>query len=291
VTYTSVLPFALTETLQLKNAAGSVVRTLVNAAARGAGTFADTWNGRDDQGNLLPDGPYFYVATAADSVATMIWDLSNQYLNNYRVEAGLTIQPFDPFNNNPMQINYSFSAPGMVTIAVGPTVSIADNCSPPQYCPVRLRYEEPGAHTVYWAGVDATGAFLAGTRGIAAVSERSAFAQNAVVLYGSKPNLNLMKVTPAIFGPAVGTQAVSFTLGTNQGQPSNVTVTFLNQSSLSVLRTITQSAVSSGAVTITWDGRADNGMLVAPGYYTVTATVTDAIGNQVSGQILTTIQY
>jgi len=291
VTYTSLLPFALTETLQLKNAAGAVVRTLVNGVARGAGSYADTWNGRDDRGNLLPDGPYFYVATAADGSGTMTWDLSNQYLNNYVSEYGITAQPYDPFNNSPLQISYSFSAPGMVTIAVGPTVNIADNCSPPQYCLVRLRYEEAGPHTIYWAGVDGTGAFLPGIRGIAAISERSAFAQNAVVLYGSKPNLTLMKVTPAIFGPAVGTQAVSFTLGTYQGQPSSVTVTFLNQSSLSVLRTITQSGVSSGAVTVTWDGRADNGMLVAPGFYTVTATVTDAIGNQVSGQILTTIQY
>jgi hypothetical protein len=32
-------------------------------------------------------------------------------------------------------------------------------------------------------------------------------------------------------------------------------------------------------------------MLVAPGSYLVTATVTDGLGNQVSGQILTTIQY
>ena len=291
VTYTSLLPFALTETLQLKNAAGAVVRTLVNGVARGAGTYPDTWNGRDDHGNLLPDGPYFYVATAADGSGTMTWDLSNQYLNNYVSEYGITAHPYDPFNNSPMLISYSFSAPGMVTIAVGPTVNIADNCSPPQYCVVRLRYEEAGAHTIYWAGVDATGAFLPGIRGIAAISERSAFAQNAVVLYGSKPNPIVMNVSPAIFGPAVGTQAVSFNLGTYQGQPATVTVTFLNQSSLSVLRTITRSGVASGPVTIPWDGRADNGMLVAPGFYTVTVTVTDAIGNQVSGQMLTTIQY
>ena len=34
-----------------------------------------------------------------------------------------------------------------------------------------------------------------------------------------------------------------------------------------------------------------DGMLVAPGYYTVTVVVTDTLGNKSRGQILTTIQY
>jgi hypothetical protein len=44
-------------------------------------------------------------------------------------------------------------------------------------------------------------------------------------------------------------------------------------------------------VTLTWDGRADNGMWVAPGVYIVTATAIDAIGNRVSEQILTNVAY
>ncbi len=45
-TISSIIPFNLTETLVVKNAAGTVVRTLVNAVARSAGTTPDVWNGK-----------------------------------------------------------------------------------------------------------------------------------------------------------------------------------------------------------------------------------------------------
>ena len=48
---------------------------------------------------------------------------------------------------------------------------------------------------------------------------------------------------------------------------------------------------AKGISIVPWDGKADNGMWVAPGTYTVTVTVTDAVGNQVKGQILSTVQY
>jgi len=68
VTYTSVVPFTLTETLVVKNEQGQVVRTLVSLE-RGPGSYQDSWNGRNDGGALVPDGPYFYVATATPGAA------------------------------------------------------------------------------------------------------------------------------------------------------------------------------------------------------------------------------
>ncbi|HVT18587.1 MAG TPA: FlgD immunoglobulin-like domain containing protein [Thermoanaerobaculia bacterium] len=295
VVYTSAVPFALTETLQIKNASGVVVRTLVSSAARSAGTYSDIWNGRGDAGQLLPDGPYFYIAAVQDGTSSMAWDLSNQYLNNYYGwNDNLNIQWFDPFNNLPMTFSYNFDYPGRVTIAFGPVgtpYGVVDSCAPPQFCLVYQKYEEPGVHSIFWAGVDPTGALRTDIHGVAVITERSAFAKNAVVMYGSKPSVLYVRVTPPIFGPATGTQTVSFDLSTNGNQPANVAISFLNQASLSVLRTISLVGVAPGHVTATWDGTADNGMPVAPGFYTVTVTVTDAIGNQASGQILTTIQY
>jgi len=75
VTYTSAVPFALTETLVVKNKQGQVVRTLANLQ-RAAGSYADPWNGRNDAGTLVPDGPYFYVATVTDGTNSLTWDLS-----------------------------------------------------------------------------------------------------------------------------------------------------------------------------------------------------------------------
>jgi flagellar hook assembly protein FlgD len=94
-----------------------------------------------------------------------------------------------------------------------------------------------------------------------------------------------------MYGPALGSQSVTFDLTTYQSQAASVSVSFFNQSSSSTLRTMTIANQAPGPVTISWDGRAENGMWVAPGTYTITATVTDTIGNVVSEQLLTTIQY
>jgi hypothetical protein len=72
VTYTSVVPFPLTETLVIKDGTGRVVRMLPDAP-RPAGTHADAWDGRDDAGARLPDGPYFVVATVTDGTHTTTW--------------------------------------------------------------------------------------------------------------------------------------------------------------------------------------------------------------------------
>src|SRR5207244_3144884 len=53
ITYTSLVPFTVTETIVLKDASGSVKRTLVNAS-RAAGTYNDAWDGRGDSG-YVPD--------------------------------------------------------------------------------------------------------------------------------------------------------------------------------------------------------------------------------------------
>jgi flagellar hook assembly protein FlgD len=292
VTYTSSIPFAAIETLQIKNAAGTVVRTLLNAVARNAGIYQDTWNGLGDSGNLLPDGPYFYVVNVSDGVGTMTWDLTNQYLNNsFLYNDSLNLPGYNPFNNAPMTVAYNFGSPGMVTIAVGPGVYVADNCSPPQYCILKHQYDDGGAHTITWAGVDQTGSFLPNIISIAAVSERSQFSANAVVSSGTLPQIATLNVVPAVFGPAAGTQNVGFVLSTYQSKPANIIVMFENQASLSVLRTISETGIAPGIVTVPWDGTADNGMMVSPGFYTITVTVTDPIGNQVSSQILTNVEY
>ncbi len=294
VTYTSTVPFALTETLFIKNAAGQTVRTLVNAASRSAGTYTDIWNGRNDTSNPLPDGPYFYIASVTAGTYSMTWDLSTQYLNDFsNYNDGLNIGGWAPFNNRPMTFTYNFAQAGQVSIGLTPNASgpVPNNCDPPNFCLASNKYEESGLHTITWAGVDGAGAFRGDIRHIGVVTQRYVFAKNAVVVYGTKPAVSNVSVTPPVFGPWVGSQTVGFDLATYQNQAATITIRFQNQASLSVLRTITLTGQAPGHRTATWDGRADNGMWVAPGVYTVTVTATDSISNQVSGQILTTIRY
>ncbi len=294
VAYTSDVPFPLTETFVVKNQQGQVVRALANGQ-RAAGSYADPWNGRNDAGALVPDGPYFYVATVTDGTNSLTWDLTNQYVppDNLTKDSQGT-QSFDPFNNRPMTYTYNFGHPSLVTIVAFNSKTLAgQTCAQLTggVCISDNRYEESGWHTVTWAGVDASGVYRAEGFDTATItSNLDHFSKNAVVLFGTKPTVQNVAINPPVFAPLFATPVVSFDLGTYQNQPVTVTITFLNQTSVSTLRTITLPNQAPAHVTVPWDGRADNGMFVAPASYTITVTATDSIGNQAQGQILATVR-
>jgi flagellar hook assembly protein FlgD len=296
LTYTSTIPFPLTETVVVKNEAGTVVRNLVSSVARNAGTYNDVFNGRNDANVVLPDGPYFYYATVTDGTHTFTWDLSNVMRNDFsNYNDGLGVQAYDPFNNKPFTFNYNFAQPGRVSIATStnPGSVVGDCANPPTatfYCPAVDLWQESGPQTFTWSGIDSTGAYRT-IRSVAIVTVTNKFPRNAAVLFGTKPKVQNVKVTPPIFGPAVGTQTIEFDLTTYASQPADVSIALVNLSTNSTLRTLTVTGQAAGHATVSWDGRADNGMLVAPGDYSVVVTVTDQLGNVVRGGILTTIQY
>lgn len=303
VTYTSAVPFALNEVVTMKNLAGQTVRTLFSGT-RAAGVFSDVFNGRDAQGNLLPDGPYFYTATATAGPESIVWDLSARYTTNnspgFLCQAWLPPTPgFQPLHNRLLPLSYFLFSAGRVWLLYspggfdcntpGPALSA---CSlPDNFCSPAGEYQEAGTHTGWWAGVDPAGLFRGNIGSIALLRSDDSFSQNAVVLFGTKPTLSNLIVEPPNYNPGLGAQAVSLDVSSHQNQPVTVSIAFFNQESQSVLRTVTANERSAGHVTISWDGRADNGMWVAPGAYTLKVTASDGIGNAVSRNTLTMIAY
>ena len=298
VKFTSIVPFALTETITIKDSQNQVVRTLVNGVSRNAGTYLDSWNGKTDVGGYLPDGGYRYIATVTDGTNSMTWDLSSQNPGTWQVS--YPIYPaWDPFNNNPLVMTIAPASASRILVAFSPTYitgvpphgSIASGCNPPNYCLANYEYRESGTHTFVWAGVDGTGALLSDMKGY--TLQYVSMEDNAVVVYGTRPKITngTVTVSPPLFNPDKGPQTVSFAFTSFQNQTVDVTATFINQSSLSILRTINLIGVNPGNINISWDGKADNGMWVAPGGYTVTVKITDSIGNSASSQILTMVRY
>ena len=293
VGYTSTVPFPLTETLVIKDESGTVVKTVLSQAQRNTGSYEDPWNARNDAGTLQPDGPYFAVATVTAGSSTLTYDLTNQGIADEPQYTGhLPAPDWDPFNNDPYVLTFGPSRASRVRIFFSPIYPLPAHCDPPNYCPKDWLYEESGPHTYRWAGVDDSGALRPDLKYVGAYSDVRNFAANAVVAFGTKPTIANLHVAPPLFGPAVGTQALTFDLTSHQSQPCTVTVKYQNQASLSVLRTITLANTPPGHVTVTWDGRADNGMYVAPGPYTITVEVTDGMGNRrVIERTLTNVQY
>ncbi|PWT88375.1 MAG: hypothetical protein C5B54_10715 [Acidobacteria bacterium] len=296
VNFTSIVPFTVTQTLTVKNATGQIVRTLVNSANRNAASYSDGWNGRNDIGGYVPDGPYFFYSTVVAGGSTLNYDISGQYKNDFNTfaYASSCTNNLDPFNNRGYSCTYSFTSAGRVSIMFRGSLGMIDyDCTPPTYCFVLNRYEESGSHTVQWSGFNTSGALLGDPIYMRIITSRASFSKNAVVVFGTKPTISIsVQATPPQFRPDWGPgQTISLDFSTFQGQSAGVKLEFLNFESQSTLRTVTVSSQTPGHFTWTWDGKADNGMRVAPGLYLVTATVTDGIGNNVSNQIATTIQY
>ena len=120
----------------------------------------------------------------------------------------------------------------------------------PNVCLPENRYQASGPHTVTWAGVTPAGAFREDIQSIAVVTERKAFARNSVVVFGTSPRVENVRVVPPVYGPTVGSQDVTFDLTTFQNQPFSVQVRFFDQASQSHLRTITIPGQAPGAVAV-----------------------------------------
>jgi flagellar hook assembly protein FlgD len=290
VVYTSVVPFALTQTLTIRNSAGTTVRTLVNGS-REVGTYNDSWDGRDDGGTLLPDGPYSYFATVTEGTNVLTWDLSNQMRAStetalpYPSCSSKTMSldtcaahaqsggQYDLFANDPLKIHYSVAQPSRVYVVFTNAVETPGFCSGSEICVTNGEYRATGSYVDTWAGVLPDGSYAPLRSKLTVVRRTSTFPQNVVVLHGSGPAAGLanLTLTPIAFGPDGGSMKIEFDLATSGNAAATVTLQMFRQatstSAMSTLSTITLSAQTPGHVTYLWDGKADSGHWVAPGEY------------------------
>jgi len=290
LTYTSVVPFTITQTLTIRNGAGTAVRTLFNGS-RAAGTYNDVWDGRDDAGALLADGPYSYVATATEGSNSLTWDLSNlmrettdtQYpypscsakqmpIDTCEAQA-LAGRQYDLFANDPLKIHYSVAGPSRVSVVFSDAAETPANCGGPETCVTSSEYRATGAYVDEWAGVLPGGVYATPRSKLTVVRRTSTFPQNVAVLYGSGSPVQItdLTLTPSAFGPEAGPLKIALDLSTFGDAAATLTFTIVRQatstSGVSTLRTVTLNAQYPGAVTYTWDGKADSGHWVAPGEY------------------------
>jgi flagellar hook assembly protein FlgD len=304
VTYTSIVPFTLTQTISLKNEAGQVVHTLVPATQRNAGTYNDTWNGRNSQNQLIGDGPYFYIGDVTSGTYSMTWDVTNEFLDPNGCYANpngcwpvwVNLPPnFDSFSNDSLDYSYTLTKPARTTMDLSETneVGVNINCSDSDnWCMYADRYDHSGLHTGTWAGIDSDENLRPELQYMHIGAKIINFSKNAVIVYGSKPSVTALAVSPKIYNPRAGNQAISFTLNTFQGQVApSVIVVIKNFSSYSVMKTITLNNVPSGVVNTEWNGLTSNGNSVSPDLHLITVTATDSIGQQATAQLFTTIRY
>jgi flagellar hook assembly protein FlgD len=315
VTYTSIVPFTMTETIQLRTSGNTVVRTLVNQS-RTAGTYSDTWDGRNDSGVAVPDGTYTYAATGDEGTGAITWTQAGQFLGSVvtqfpyprcRDASGAITScdavPFDPFTNQPLRLVYcnagtgptspcTYGGPMIVVIKASPGDETTSACD--YYC-IDSFVQADGDQEYAWYGQPLTFISPPANR-ISVIRRNDTLPRNMTFVYGSRPVLTNLVISPLLFSPGAGTAAngsltLSFGVTSFQSRPVVLKAEFRNQESGSLLRTITTPSGPAGSRTISWDGRADNGAWVAPALYEVTVTVTDSEGNATSIRPYVTVRY
>lgn len=279
-------------TIYLKNKAGQTVRTLVNNVNRTAGSYTDAWDGKDDSGNLLPEGGYYAILRYLASGVPREVDLTNTTGNSFfnpswtlrTTGSGATCSAcrFSPLNDQFLEGTFTLSTAAEVTLSIRSFFST--------FLEKALVFDRKpfgrGSYTVIWEGTDNLGRIAhpapPDTQFIFGMTAFT-FPQNGIFLEVS-PQITNATVSPNYFDPYTGDfqttpkppAVVSFTLS----KPGSVSLQVIPVGSTTPIRTITQASLGQGTNQINWDGRADNGLYVKDGDYRLALRASDAAGSQ-----------
>lgn len=270
--------------LILKNGAGNIVRTLVNTT-RGAGAYADVWDGRDDAGQLLPQAPYYAVLEYQVGGDTRQVDLTaTTGGQRYNPSRNSLPRIFRPFEDDLLTINF--------TIPAGQGASEIQAFIGLFYIDTRLvtlLERVPlgvGTHTIKWDGVDANGNFAVPPPGDQFLFGIFGFTlpDNAIFVQ-SAPVMSNLSLEPNFFDPSTGdflsptnpTTTATFDLD----RPANIELTVTSLKTGKALRKFTTLNVPGGTSrSVSWDGRADNGIFVDKGDYRLSLRAIDYSGSE-----------
>ncbi len=284
-TISSTLSADTTITIKIIDWSGNVMQTLVNNQARAAGAYSDTWDGKDDTGNLVQDGVYFFLIEYTVNGTTLQYDLREDAIFKEVTPSRGWPSSFNPFEEDFVEVTYSTSKPAEVSLYFWkrdyshPGSSIA---------PVRTLFiREPrasGAHTEIWDGVDDKGAVVGPWSGGYCITLWVyELPDSAILITGQKPVITDINAEPNYFSPAYNPyklQTNEYTIVSfNLSKTANLEVKVINSDGL-IIQTISKTNLPAGANTIIWDGKDLGGNLVKEGIYSISLTAIDANGNR-----------
>ncbi len=319
VTYTSIVPFTMNEKIELKRN-GVPFRTLFDGQ-RTAGTYNDVWDGLDAQGGLAGDGAYQYYVTLTAGPYSYIWDRSTapsagppdtQYEYPKCWDGALWRNcddssanfAFDPYAGKPLRIAWCVGSghpdtgcTGTVPALVVAKATFENETS--STCDSNCFLNElriGGLQELSWYGFGGNGTWLGGRPNMTIIRMFQAVPENLTLVYGTAPTITSVTIDPPMFSPGAvpspsSGQSITVQVTRYANRPVSLTAAFLNSEYGMTLRTLSTTAQASNVLTLSWDGRADNGERVAPGKYVVTLTVTDSTGSSVTIRPVMVVRY
>jgi len=262
----------------IRDGAGTTVRSLINGS-RVAGTYNDSWDGRNDSGTLLPDGNYYAVLQYDIGATTKQVDLTattgGTRYNPTRNNVGGT---FSPFANDPLDIVFTVpSSQGASEILAFVGLYNTDTRL------VTLLDRKPfgvGTHTIYWDGL-----LPNGSRAVAPPGDSFLFGiwgyrlpDNAIYL-ASAPIISSFSVQPTRYSPARdGSRPLQVRFDLSKAADLDLSVTNLATGGVVFNGRFRGFTAGAGKV-LSWDGRNSSGLLPDKGEYRLALTAIDGSGS------------
>ena len=265
-----------TMALLIEDRYGNTVKTLVAKGVRSAGTYADEWAGDDDNGVTVGEGDYRAVILYDVNGVEKRLDLSTSTGgSSYNPPRTGIPSNFKPFAGNPLVIDFTLNTASEVTAFMG-----RFNVDTRLITFMQRRPLGKGTHRITWNGEDSTGqlihppsgdSFLFGIFGYY-LPDNSIYVRSGATIQ----NLTL---SPSILVPDSVTNSVS-KLSFNLTNNADVRLTVYNADKGKLVASKTFTGLSAGANEVTWDGKNNQNIFVAPGKYRLGLTAIDSTGYQ-----------
>jgi PKD repeat protein len=278
VSINTTLSAATRASLVVETRSGTQVRTVLPLTSRAAGSYSDPWDGRNDAGQYVAEGIHKVV---------LLYELNGvlQRLDASASTGGTEYNPprtsipatFEPYNNQPLTIDFTLSQASEVTAFMG-----SFNVDTRYVTFYTRQAFGRGTYRITWNGDNAEGqiikpaagdSFLFGIFGYT-LPTNGVFVRNGV-------QLSAMTSSPPIFDPT-GTSAaatpnlcaVQFTLSL----PATTELVVQDAITGAVVNRLQYPGLSAGVNTVPWDGKTSDGRYAAPGTYRLGLTAIQANG-------------
>lgn len=256
----------------------NVIRIIQDWTVREAGSYDDTWDGKDAHNELVKEADYYAVLLYKVGNEIKRVDLRDSTGGRrYNPPRNENPRSFAPYDNRPMKMNFTLSKPSEVVSFIG--YDYTDTRV------VTLRSREvlgKGTYTDNWNSLNDEGMYIMPPPGRWFLYGVWAFELADNVIYvKSGAHVSAIVATPPIFTPdsheAEGKQAtlkIHFTLN----KVANIELQFIDSASGVAVATRTYDNVPSGEQIIEFDGKDNNGVYLHPGKYSVGIRAVDENG-------------
>jgi len=263
------LDYAAKLSIKIYDANSSLIRNLISNEPRSIGEHSESWDGRDNSGNIPSDNYYYFtIEDSSSGITEMLYNPQNTGGQDISHSINVTTPDFDTINNQPGIITYTLPKPAKVNIKLrndrysGPAVRV-------------IKYQEPagaGQHQAFWDGRDEAGNIVSQNEYTVAVWGYT-LPDNAILITGGKPVVSNVSISPISFHPYPNPYAKieqeSTIIAFNLSKDSYVTIDIYNSENILVYKLMDNVLKSNGEISLAWNGMNNNNGFLPSGYYRV----------------------